>query len=273
MMLAVDAIAFSYGARLVLDSVSLEVAAGEICSIMGNNGAGKSTLLKCILGALRPSAGMVFLSGEDASRLGRMEIARRMGYVAQRDGAGAGLTVFDAVLMGRRPHIGWGAGARDFRVAEEVIAALKLEELALRRLDELSGGELQKVMIARALAQEPGILLMDEPTSNLDLRNQLEVMETLKREVAERGIAALMAIHDVNLALRFSCKFVLLSGGSVFACGGPEVINKESMEKVYGVKVEVETRGGVRMVVPVRACCRDEGGEGHRDVLHDSKRQ
>ena len=155
-MLAIEGIDFSYGPRSVLESISLEVARGEICSIMGNNGAGKSTLLKCILRALRPRAGVVFLSGEDASRLGRMEIARRMGYVAQRDGAGAGLAVFDAVLMGRRPHIGWAAGAGDLKVTEEVIAALNLEHLALRRLDELSGGELQKVLIARALAQEIG---------------------------------------------------------------------------------------------------------------------
>lgn len=261
-MLAVAGIAFSYGARPVLNAVSLEVDRGEICSIMGNNGAGKSTLLKCILGILRPRTGVVFVAGEDASRLARMEVARHMGYVAQRDGTGARLTVFDAVLMGRRPHIGWGAGAGDLKVVEEVIGALNLENLALRHLDELSGGELQKVMIARAMAQEPGILLLDEPTSNLDLRNQLEVMETLRRVVAERGIAALMAIHDVNLALRFSHKFVLLRGGSVFACGGPEIIDEESMEKVYGVKVEVETRGGMRVVVPVSTCCNGGAGDG-----------
>lgn len=271
MMLAVEGIVFSYGARLVLDSVSLEVAGGEICSIMGNNGAGKSTLLKCILGVLRPRAGVVYLSGDDASRMARMEPARRMGYVAQRDGQGARLTVFDAVLMGRRPHIGWAAGARDLEVVEEVIGELDLGRLALRHLDELSGGELQKVMIARALAQEPGILLLDEPTSNLDLRNQLEVMETLGRAVEERGITALMAIHDVNLALRFSSKFVLLCGGSVFACGGPEVIDEESMEKVYGVKVEVETRGGFKMVVPVSACC-VAGANGERKGARDGER-
>ncbi len=260
-MLAVEGVTFSYGTRRVLESVSLEVARGEICSILGNNGAGKTTLLKCALGILRPRAGAVLVSGEDASRLGRMEMARRMGYVAQRDGAGARLTVFDAVLMGRRPHIGWGAGTGDLKVVEEVISALNLGDLALRHLDELSGGELQKVMIARALAQEPGFLLLDEPTSNLDLGNQLEVMETLRRAVAERGIAALMAIHDVNLALRFSRRFVLLCGGSVYACGGPEIVDEESMEKVYGVKVEVQERGGTRMVIPLGAC----GGDGGRD--------
>lgn len=263
-MLAVEGVTFSYGARTVLESVSLDIARGEICSILGNNGAGKSTLLKCILGALRPSDGAVFLSGEDALRLGRMEVARRMGYVAQRDGAGGRLTVFDAVLMGRRPHIAWAAGTGDLRVVEEVITRLKLEHLALRHLDELSGGELQKVVIARALAQEPVFLLLDEPTSNLDLGNQLEVMETLEREVAERGIAALMAIHDVNLALRFSHKFILLKEGSVVACGGPEVVDEESMETVYGVKVALETCEGVKMVVPLGACCRDGktcGGE------------
>jgi iron complex transport system ATP-binding protein len=271
MMLAVDGIAFSYGARRVLESISLEVAKGEICSILGNNGAGKSTLLKCILGILRPRAGVVFLAGADTSRLSRMDLARRMGYVAQRDGEGGRLTVFDAVLMGRRPHIGWAAGARDLKVVEEVIGELNLGHLALRHLDELSGGELQKVMIARALAQEPGIMLLDEPTSNLDLRNQLEVMEILRRAVEERDIAALLAIHDVNLALRFSRKFILLSEGSVFACGGPEVIDEESMEKVYGVKVKVETRGDTRMVVPL-SVCRHAGGNGGRRDAGDEKK-
>jgi iron complex transport system ATP-binding protein len=138
---------------------------------------------------------------------------------------------------------------------------LELEPLSLRYLDQLSGGELQKVVIARALAQEPGIMLLDEPTSNLDLRNQMEVMETVRREVAERGIAALMAIHDVNLALRFSHKFMLLKDGVIFACGGEEVITAQSMQEVYGVRVEVEELGERKIVVPLQAVEAKEGTE------------
>lgn len=253
-MLAVDGISFSYDGKPVLDSVSFEVERGEVCSILGNNGAGKTTLLKCLLGILRPRRGTVLVAGEKAARLSRVEMARRMGYVAQRESGGARLAVFDAVLMGRRPHIGWGASAKDLEVAGSVIESLGLEELSLRYLDELSGGELQKVLIARALAQEPGILLLDEPTSNLDLRNQLEVMDTVKAAVDTRGIAALMAIHDVNLALRFSQKFILLKGGAVFSCGGPEVITSGNMQEVYGVRVDIETLGEGRVVIPLGVC-------------------
>ena len=258
-MLSVDGIRFAYNAKPVLDGVSFDVARGELCSILGNNGAGKSTMLKCLLGILQPQEGSVLIEEEDVKRLSRMEMARRMGYVAQRESTSARLTVFDAVLMGRRPHINWGAGKKDLEVVQEVMESLELEDLSLRYLDQLSGGELQKVVIARALAQEPGIMLLDEPTSNLDLRNQLEVMETVKKAVAERGIAALMAIHDVNLALRFSHKFMLLKDGVILACGGAEFITPESMVKVYGVRVEVESLGDRKIVIPLQALEADKG--------------
>ena len=272
-MLAVDGIRFAYNSRPVLDGVSFDVDRGELCSILGNNGAGKSTLLKCLLGILHPQDGSVLIEEEDASRLSRMEMARRMGYVAQKESTSARLTVFDAVLMGRRPHINWGASARDLEVVQEVMESLELVDLSLRYLDQLSGGELQKVVIARALAQEPGILLLDEPTSNLDLRNQLEVMETVKRAVAERSIAALMAIHDVNLALRFSHKFMLLRDGVIFACGGAEVITPGSMQEVYGVSVEVETLGERKIVIPLQAMGAKKGVEEEQHARPRSRRE
>ena len=251
-MLSVNGISFAYNCKSVLNGVRFDVAGGELCSILGNNGAGKSTLLKCIWRDLQPREGSVLIEGEDASHMKRMELARRMGYVAQKESGNARLTVFDAVLMGRRPHINWGVGEKDLEVVRGVVEALELEDLSLRYLDELSGGELQKVVIARALAQEPGVMLLDEPTSNLDLRNQLEVMETVRRAVTERGIAALMAIHDVNLALRFSHKFMLLRGGVIFACGGAEVITSGNIQEVYGVKVEVETLGERKIIIPLQ---------------------
>jgi len=252
-MLAVDGVRFGYSSKPVLKGMSFNVERGELCSILGNNGAGKSTLLKCILRILQPQAGTVFIDEEDAAQLSRIEMARLVGYVTQKESGNARLTVFDAILMGRRPHINWGASARDLEVVQEVMETLELEDLSLRYLDELSGGELQKVKIARALAQEPGIMLLDEPTSNLDLRNQLEVMETVNRAVAERGIAALMAIHDVNLALRFSHKFMLLKDGTIFACGGSEVIDSETVEQVYGVRVKIEMLGKNKIIIPLQA--------------------
>ncbi len=249
-MLRVEDIRFAYGRKPVLMGIDLSVEGGELCSILGNNGAGKSTLLKCLVGVLRQQEGRVWMNGDDAASLKRMEIARRMAYVAQRAGGAARLTVFDTVLMGRRPHITWGVSERDLCVVQEIMEALGLEEFALRYTGELSGGEFQKVMIARALAQEPRVLLLDEPTSNLDLKNQLEVMKTVKRAVEERGIAALMAIHDINLALRFSDRFVLLERGSVLACGGSEVIHPENIERTYGVKVGMERVGAHWLIVP-----------------------
>lgn len=250
-MLSVDGVSFRYDHMPVLESISFRIEKGELCAILGNNGAGKSTLLKCLLGILRPQKGTVLVSGHDVARLSRMEKARHMSYVAQRETGGSRVTVFDTVLMGRRPHIGLGAGPEDLNVVQDVIETLGLEGLSLRCVDELSGGELQKVLIARALAQEPGIMLLDEPTSNLDLKNQLEVMETVRRAVARGDIAALMAIHDVNLALRFSHKFMLLRKRSILAFGGSEIIAPETMRKVYGVEVYIETVGGRKIVVPL----------------------
>lgn len=250
MILSAEEIRFGYKKDIVLDGLGFHVEAGELCAVLGNNGAGKSTLLKCLLRILHPREGTIFIGEDDASKLSYMEIARRMGYVAQQRDENYRLTVFDAVLMGRRPHITWGIGERDLGVVEEVIGTLGLSGFSLRYLDELSGGELQKVVIARALAQEPGILLLDEPTSNLDLKNQLEVMITVKNAVEQRGIAALMAIHDINLALRFANKFILLKGGSILACGGGEVINPANIEATYGVEVTVEGNNGHKMIVP-----------------------
>ncbi len=249
-MLQAQGISFAYDRRPVLNGLDFRVGAGELCSILGNNGAGKSTLLKCLVGILRVQAGEIILGGEEIRNLHRREMARRMAYVAQRGGGDERLTVFDVVLMGRRPHITWGVSDRDLEVVEEIMADLELQELALRYVDELSGGEFQKVVIARALAQEPGLLLLDEPTSNLDLKNQLEVMGTVKRMVDERGIAALMAIHDINLALRFSDRFILIAGGNILAYGGLEVINPENIELTYGVKVCIERVDGRDMVIP-----------------------
>ena len=154
-MLRAEGIFFRYGKRPVLEGIDLQVREGELCSILGNNGAGKSTLLKCLAGILRPCRGSVFLGGDDAAILSRMEAARRLAYVSQREIGEARLTVFDTLLMGRRPHITWSAEEQDLHVVERVIEALDLEELALRYINELSGGEYQKVVIARALAQEP----------------------------------------------------------------------------------------------------------------------
>ncbi|MGC9434882.1 MAG: ABC transporter ATP-binding protein [Methanomicrobiales archaeon] len=187
--------------------------------------------------------------GKDILSLRQMEIARRMGYVARRTETGR-LTAFDMILPGRRPHIGWNITDRDLRVVDAAITRVGPQDLALRYIDEMSGGELQKVSIARAIVQEPQVLLLDEPTSSLDLRNQLEILRTIRDMVAGHGVLAIMTMHDINQALRYSDRFIFLRDGTIFAAGGLEDVTPDIIEQGYGVPVTVERVNGFRMVVP-----------------------
>ncbi|NLO90151.1 MAG: ABC transporter ATP-binding protein [Clostridia bacterium] len=250
MILSVDGIEFSYNGRPVLRDIKFSVNRGEILSILGNNGAGKTTLLRCINRILKPKRGTVFIDGDDLFSLSSREIARRVGYAAQRNEGGR-ITVFDAVLLGRKPHIGWEASEKDMKIVREILASLNLEDFSLRYLDELSGGELQRVIIARALAQEPGVLLLDEPTSSLDLKNRYEVMKIVKDAAKEREIAVVLVMHDLNLALRFADRFLFLKDGTIYDCGGLEVMTPKNISAVYGISVTVEKLGDIPVVVPL----------------------
>ncbi len=250
MILSVNEVEFKYHSKPVLRNVCFRVRPGEFLAVLGNNGAGKSTLLKCLNSILKPHQGSVLLDEEDVRRLSRTQVAQRLGYVPQRTET-TRTTVFDAVLLGRKPHISWDIGQRDIEVVERVLVQLGLEHLALRFLDELSGGELQKTAIARALAQEPRVLLLDEPTSSLDLRNQLDVLGMVKRVTAEEGVAVVSVMHDINLALRFADGFLFLADGVVHACGGSEVVTPDNIASVYGVPVSVTQMNDVPLVVPL----------------------
>jgi len=252
MILRVDDVAFRYRSVLVLDGVSFSLNRGEVLAVLGNNGAGKSTLIKLINKILRPLRGTAFVDGKDVRSLTRLEIAQKVAYVSQRNES-ARFTVFDAVLLGRMPYIKWDVTERDIRIVEDVLRRMHLEDYALRYLTELSGGELQKVVIARALAQEPEVLLFDEPTNNLDLRNQLEVLSIMRDLVKERKIAGIVVLHDLNLALRFADKFLFLKDRKVYAAGGPEVMAPEVIRAVYGVPVVVTHVSGIPVVVPLEA--------------------
>ncbi|MBT9253266.1 MAG: ABC transporter ATP-binding protein, partial [Brockia lithotrophica] len=252
MILRVDDVAFRYRSVPVLDSVSFSLNRGEVLAVLGNNGAGKSTLIKIVNKILRPQRGTAYVDGKDVRSLTPLEVAQRVAYVSQRNESPR-FTVFDAVLLGRKPYIKWDVTERDIQIVEDVLRRMRLEDYALRYLTELSGGELQKVVIARALAQEPEVLLFDEPTNNLDLRNQLEVLAIMRDLVKERKIAGIVVLHDLNLALRFADKFLFLKDRKVFAAGGPEVMTPEVIQAVYGVSVVVAHVSGIPVIVPLDA--------------------
>lgn len=249
-MLAVRGLGFAYNGRRVLDDVSFQCRPGRMAALLGVNGAGKSTLLKCLNRILTPPQGSLSLGDEDLGRLSRASLARKIGYVPQSGGDMA-LSVFDAVLLGRRPHARWSPGSRDHAVVARVLARLGLEHEALRPVDQLSGGERQKVMLARALAQEPRLLLLDEPTSNLDLRNQVEVMGIVRDLVRDHGLTALVSVHDLNLALRFADDFLLLHQGRVRQVSGHQELSAELIEQVYGVPVAMAELAGQPVVIPL----------------------
>jgi iron complex transport system ATP-binding protein len=211
-----------------------------VLSIVGPNGSGKTTLLKCIDRILKPNQGAVLVDGRDVANIGLGELAKIMGYVPQSSTSTFPFTVFDMVLMGRKPYIQWSVGERDKEIVAEILTFLGISKLAARHFNEISGGEQQKVIVARALAQQPQILLLDEPTSNLDIKHQLEVLSIIKDLTRSRQLSVIMAMHDLNLASRFSDRMIMLKHGSIFAVGTPKsVLTEENIESVYGVKSHV----------------------------------
>ena len=235
----IEGLKFSYGKTRILDGLDIAVADREILSLVGPNGCGKTTLIKCISGILRPQ-GRVLLGGREVESMSRRDVARYIGYVPQSTTSVLTTTVFDTVLMGRKPRMGWRVGDEDLDRVVEMMKLLSVEEFALRDFSQLSGGQKQRVLIARALAQEPEVLLLDEPTSNLDIRHQLEVMETVRSLVKRTGVSAILAIHDLNLAARYSDTLVMLKEGKVHAFGDPfTLLTKENIRSIFGVEAAV----------------------------------
>ncbi|MGI5953160.1 ABC transporter ATP-binding protein [Dysosmobacter sp.] len=247
-MIEVQNLSFSYGHHPVLSHVGFTAQSGECVGILGNNGAGKSTLITCINRIRTPDSGSVLIDGKAVGNMSRRELARSVAYVAQKNEMSQ-TTVFDCVLLGRKPYIRWAVGEEDLQLCTAMIHRVGLEALELRSLDELSGGELQKVMLARALVQRPKVLLLDEPTSNLDPRNQYEMMELVREVAREQHITVLIVIHDLNLALRYCDRFFFLKDGSGYRYGGLEVVDQHTIESVYGVCAKVMDVGGRRIVI------------------------
>lgn len=249
MNLAVDGIEFSYNCRSAIRQISFEVDKGDILGILGMNGAGKSTLLKCLNKILLPKQGAVLLNNQNILKMNSLEVARQVGYVPQNSVVTT-VSVFDLILMGRKPHIKWKVTKNDYRIVESIIKQLKLEHLCLSPMSQLSGGETQKVIIARALAQEPGVLLLDEPTSSLDLKNQFEVMRLIRKIVKEKQLAAVVSIHDLNLALRFTDKILMIKDNTVYSLSNKEDVTEEMIQDVYEMDVTLHQVNGNSVVIP-----------------------
>ena len=247
-------LSFSYGSRRILEDLNVVVGDSEVLSLVGPNGSGKTTLIKCIDRILKPKGTILLNGGVDLQSLSRQEVAKFIGYVPQSTTSALTTTVFDTVLMGRRPHMGWRVTEEDIDRVVDMMKLLAVEEFALKDFSELSGGQKQRVLIARALCQEPQVLLLDEPTSNLDVKHQLEALDTIRSIVKKTEISAVMAIHDLNLAARYSDTLVMLKDGKIHAIGDPlTLLTKENIRTIFGVEAEVMRDLDRPYVVPIRS--------------------
>ena len=251
MKVTISGLEFGYSSSPVLKDVNLEVNGPQLISIIGPNGVGKSTLIHCINKILSPTKGVVMINGEDVSGISIKEMAKKVGYVPYATSDAFPLSVVDTVLMGRHPHSGWKSLDHDLDVVYSTLRLINIEHLAMRSFDELSAGQHQKVMLARGLVQEPEVLLLDEPTSNLDIKHQMEVTRILRNLSQEKGILIIMISHDLNIAAKYSDNMVMLSNGSIYAVGTPkEVLTKENIKAVYGVDSDIiESHGRPHIIM------------------------
>lgn len=240
--LTVSRVSAGYGPAVVLQDLSLHLSTGEILAIVGPNGAGKSTLLKVAAGSLRPSQGNVELLERSLASYPRRELARVVATVAQENQVAFRFTVLEVVLMGRAPHLGSFhlETEHDLAAAHAAMDRFELLDLAQRPINELSGGERKRVFLARALAQEPRVMLLDEPTAFLDLRHAADILVQFRKLCAEGGVAVVATMHDLNAAASYANRVLLLHNGTMVACGPPdEVLTAGNLDQVYGVKVQI----------------------------------
>ena len=235
--LDVEKLSIAYGDKEVVHGISFSIEAGEMVGLVGPNGSGKSTLIKTLSRVIKPTGGRVTANGVDIAELSRKDLAKLISVVPQTPWLPSAYTAFEIVLMGRNPHLGTFQyeGEKDLTIAWDAMVRAGVQQFAQRRISELSGGEIQSVLIARALAQETAGVLLDEPTANLDIGRQIDVLNLIKDECKQRQLAVIAAIHDLNLAAHYCEKLVLIRQGKLYAFGTPrEVITTDNICQVYG---------------------------------------
>lgn len=269
--LQMSGVDLKYGTRTIVSDIKLKIDSGQIIGIIGPNGSGKSTILKALCGLLVPSSGQIYLDGIELGHLSREALARQIGVVPQSPLLPEGFTVLETVLMGRYPHLGLlrSESKKDLDIAYRAMERANVQSLAYRHVGRISGGERQRVLIARVLAQEPRFLLLDEPTTHLDIQHQLEVME-LVSSLADSGLGIIEAVHDVSLAGRFCDRLILLKDGHIFKEGTPqEVVTPDNIEQVFGVMAMVygDLASGLLVVNTSLARPRPSDGQKHIHII------
>lgn len=249
MKIEINHLSYRYNDKLALDDINLSMQSHDLVTILGPNGSGKSTLLKCIVSILKTKSDSILIDDKNQQAYSPRKLSQLIAYIPQSEVSAMELNVFDTVLMGRKPYIDWRTTEADLQKTQEVLRELELEEHAFRNMSTLSGGERQRVYIARAMVQDPQILLLDEPTANLDIYHQLKVMELLQR-LAQAGMIIILTEHDINMAARYANKVIMLRDGKVFNCGDSSVFSEENIRNLYDIHASIHCMQDHIYVVP-----------------------
>ncbi len=254
-LLRIDNLSVGYGPQMVIKDIHMEIHPGDFVGVLGPNGSGKTTLLRCISGVLKPASGDIYLEGKKLWDYSFREIARKLSVVPQGIEAGFEFSVLEFVTMGRIPYLRplRGETALDLAVVRRAMELTGTISLADKSFCELSGGERQRVVIAQAIAQEPEILLLDEPASYLDISHEIEIFDLIRKLNREQNITVIVVLHDLNMALRYCKSLILLDNGKIFAEGTPsEVLTTDNIREVYNAEVEMLCSNGRKYIVPLK---------------------